>query len=79
MKKVAFAVALLVASIPFSATSQEAKVSTGDDLKWGPASPALPAGAQGAALVGDPSKEGLYVVRVKFPAGYKVAPHSHPN
>jgi quercetin dioxygenase-like cupin family protein len=45
----------------------------------GPASPALPTGAQGAVLVGDPAKEGLYVVRVKFPAGYKVAPHSHPN
>jgi quercetin dioxygenase-like cupin family protein len=79
MKNVAAAVALLLASVPFSATGQEAKIFTGDDLKWGPASPALPTGAQGATLVGDPSKEGFYVVRVKFPAGYKIAPHSHPN
>jgi quercetin dioxygenase-like cupin family protein len=79
MKKLVIAAALLMSTVPFFATAQEAVVSTGDDLKWGPASPALPTGAQGAALVGDPSKEGLYVVRVKFPAGYKVAPHSHPN
>ena len=44
MKKVAVAVALLLASIPFSPTGQEAKTFTGDDLKWGPASPALPTG-----------------------------------
>jgi quercetin dioxygenase-like cupin family protein len=79
MKKLVIAAALLIGTVPFLATAQEAVVSTGDDLKWGPASPALPTGAQGAALVGDPAKEGLYVVRVKFPAGYKVAPHSHPN
>jgi hypothetical protein len=64
---------------PFLLPAKKRKTFTGDDLKWGPASPALPTGAQGAALVGDPSKEGFYVVRVKFPAGYKIAPHSHPN
>ena len=48
-------------------------------MKWGPASPALPSGAQQSVLVGDPSKEGAYVVRVKFPAGSKVGPHTHPN
>ena len=30
-------------------------------------------------LAGDPSKEGGYVVRLKLPSGYKVAPHTHPN
>jgi quercetin dioxygenase-like cupin family protein len=79
MKKLGLAVALLVCSIPLSASAQEAKTLTGDDLKWGPASPALPTGAQGAALLGDSSKEGFYVVRVKLPAGYKIAPHTHPN
>jgi len=79
MKKIVIAVALLVGAVPFSAIAQEAVTSQGDDVKWGPASPALQKGAQGAVLVGDPGKEGLYVVRVKFPAGYKVAPHSHPN
>lgn len=61
------------------ASAQQATVVQGDALKWGPASPALPTGAQGAAVIGDPSKEGGYVTRVKLPAGYKVAPHVHPN
>jgi quercetin dioxygenase-like cupin family protein len=50
-----------------------------DDVKWGPAPPALPAGAKAAVLVGDPSKSGPYVVRVKMPDGYKVPPHWHPS
>src|SRR5215471_15062680 len=79
MKKMAIAVAVLLVAGPHSVTAQESKTFAGDDLKWGPASPALPTGAQGAALIGDPSKEGFYVARVKFPAGYKVAPHAHPN
>jgi quercetin dioxygenase-like cupin family protein len=28
---------------------------------------------------GDPGKPGLYVVRAKMPAGYKIAPHWHPT
>jgi quercetin dioxygenase-like cupin family protein len=50
-----------------------------DDIKWGSAPAALPAGAKLAVLAGDPSKSGPYVVRVQFPDGYKVAPHWHPT
>lgn len=32
-----------------------------------------------AALYGHPVKPGLYVVRAKFPAGFKVMPHFHPD
>src|SRR5256885_11820435 len=49
-----------------------------DNMKWGPAPPDLPPGAQLAVLEGDPSKAGPYTVRVKFPDGYKVQPHWHP-
>jgi quercetin dioxygenase-like cupin family protein len=48
-------------------------------LKWVPAPPSLPAGATMALLTGDPSKEGLFVLRAKFPDGYKVPPHFHPT
>lgn len=48
-----------------------------DKVKWGPAPPALPPGAQAAVLLGDPGKEGPFVIRVKMPAGYVVPPHSH--
>jgi len=48
-------------------------------VKWGPAPPALPPGAQMAVLEGDPSKDGPFVIRAKLPAGYKVPPHWHPT
>jgi len=49
------------------------------DLKWAPAPDFFPKGAQMAVLSGDPSKDGLYVVRLKMPAGYKVPAHNHPT
>jgi quercetin dioxygenase-like cupin family protein len=46
-------------------------------VAWGPAPPSLPAGAQAAVLLGSPAKEGPFVLRLKFPAGYAVPPHRH--
>jgi len=50
---------------------------TADAVKWGPAPPSLPAGAQAAVLFGDPGKAAPFVLRLKFPAGYGIAPHQH--
>ncbi|MCI0415681.1 cupin domain-containing protein [bacterium] len=50
-----------------------------DQAKWGPAPPALPAGAQSAVLSGDPMTDSPFTVLVKFPANYSVAAHSHPK
>jgi quercetin dioxygenase-like cupin family protein len=36
-------------------------------------------GVQMAVVSGDPSKPGLYVIRVKFPPGIMSAPHFHPE
>src|ERR687897_719520 len=36
-------------------------------------------GEQFAVVKGDPTKEGLYVVRLKVPAGYRIEAHTHPN
>ena len=47
-------------------------------IKWGPAPAVLPPGAEAAVLFGDPGEEGLFVLRLKLPAGYRVAPHTHP-
>ena len=48
-----------------------------DSIKWGPAPPSLPPGAQAAVLMGSPAKEGPFVLRLKFPAGFTVPPHRH--
>jgi quercetin dioxygenase-like cupin family protein len=49
-----------------------------EEIQWGPAPPFLPAGAQAAVLEGDPTKEGPFTLRFQFPAGFKIAPHTHP-
>ena len=36
-------------------------------------------GLKMAVLEGDPSKSGLYVIRVKFPPGLMTRPHRHPH
>src|SRR5438876_6481819 len=47
------------------------------DIKWTDAPPSMPKGAKVAVLQGDPGKTGPFVIRLKTPAGYKVAPHWH--
>lgn len=54
-------------------------VLTPAQIKWGPAPPSLPRGAQAAVLYGDPGKEGIFVLRLRLPAGYKIPPHTHPK
>src|SRR3981189_1359273 len=49
------------------------------DLKWSDGPPALPAGSKIAVLTGDPGKAGPFTIRLKFPTGYKVPPHTHPT
>lgn len=49
------------------------------ELKWGPAPPALPAGAQIAVVKGDPMKKGPFTIHLKMPANYAVPPHWHPT
>ena len=70
----------IAAALPFGAAAADQHVMVqADNLKWTDAPPVLPKGAQIAVLYGDPGKPGPFVFRLKFPAGYKVAPHIHPN
>lgn len=48
-------------------------------LTWGPAPAVFPAGARMAVERGDPTKPGEFVVRLAFPAGYRIPPHFHPT
>lgn len=49
-----------------------------EEIKWAPAPPGLPPGAEAAVLDGDPTKPGQFTLRIKAPDGYMVSPHSHP-
>jgi quercetin dioxygenase-like cupin family protein len=59
--------------------SGEHKLIAPQDIKWGPAPPSVPPGAQAAVLYGDPGKEGMFAFRLKMPKGYHIAPHTHPQ
>src|SRR5438045_3545287 len=52
---------------------------TPSELKWTDGPPSLPAGAKMAVLEGDPAMAGPFTMRVKMPAGYKIAAHFHPQ
>ena len=52
---------------------------TAAELKWGEPPPVFEKGLSFTVVSGDPGKTGLFVVRLRMPAGYKVAPHTHPT
>jgi len=49
-----------------------------EDLEW-KSFAAFPPEARLAVVVGDPAQPGLYVIRVRLPAGVKLMPHKHPE
>ena len=79
MKAHAFllAVTALAASSAFAADHQ--MPINVDGTPWGPGPAFLPKGVQIAVLSGDPSKDGLYVLRLKMPGNYKIPAHRHPT
>ena len=48
-------------------------------LAWKPASAPLPPGMETTVLEGDPrSADGIFTLRLRAPAGARLAPHTHP-
>ena len=76
--------ALLALALPAAAAEERAPLPPDHgifapaDIKWSDAPPILPAGAKIAVLKGDPSKEGIFVLRLKVPSEYRIPPHWHP-
>jgi quercetin dioxygenase-like cupin family protein len=68
---------LAAAPTVLQAADSHHTVVAADAVTWGPAPPSLPPGAQAAVLLGSPAKEGPFVLRLKFPAGFVVPPHRH--
>ena len=77
MKTLLCSVALI--ALTATAWAQDTmKMVTPDTVTWMD-STALPKGAKGAILIGDPTKTGDVIVsRAKFPANYVAPPHTHP-
>jgi quercetin dioxygenase-like cupin family protein len=76
-------IGLVVLVISGSAVSAHAQ-GAGDSLAVMPQdivwkAPAVSPGPETSVTFGDPTKAGPYVLRVKFPAGFKLMPHFHPD
>jgi quercetin dioxygenase-like cupin family protein len=79
------AVGLLGATVLFAEEATKAPAAggthvmfTSGDLKWVDGPPSLPPGARAAGMEGNAKEPGLFTMRLKFPANYKVSPHWHP-
>ena len=79
MRKLLLGVSLIVLSHAAAAAQTMTMPMNANDLKWGPAPPSLPRGAEIAVLAGDPTSDGPYVLRAKVPANYKIPAHNHPT
>lgn len=71
--------AMVAAAIPTVAIAEEAVQLTPGEIEWSPGPSSIPEGAQATVLYGNPSKEGVFALRLKLPDGYHIAPHFHPR
>lgn len=49
------------------------------NVHWVDAPPSMPKGTKIAVLEGDTKQPGIFTIRLKVPAGAKLAPHTHPR
>jgi len=77
LRFVSITLLLGLATITAQATDSEAgfQIIQSGELNWQPVPGGL--GTEFAVLQGDPSKVGVYVIRVRFPAGVMDTPHFH--
>jgi quercetin dioxygenase-like cupin family protein len=82
MKRRYAAILVMIAGLGLSHSASDAQntdasvVKLPQDIEFkGP----LTGAPQTAVLYGNPSKPGVYVVRVRFPVGFKLMPHFHPD
>jgi quercetin dioxygenase-like cupin family protein len=69
---------LLFVGLPFAvaAAPNAPTIVTPDQIQWSPGTGML-TGAEVATIMGDPSKPGPFVMRLRIPDGGKVAAHFH--
>jgi len=81
--KTIFAFSASAALLSFAATAYSAEPGvmalTPLEMKWSSQGGLALPGLEQTILIGDPSKPGPYTIRLKFPAGFKVAPHTHSD
>jgi len=83
MKSVRWLLAILTLLCAMLAEAQDPKPASSHvaldaaEIQWRQAPAALNKGVEVAVLSGNPGAAGPFVMRMKMPAGYKIAPHWH--
>src|SRR5271155_201598 len=80
MKKMMLGILCVCAGALPAQSGKPQNVFIAGQIKYGPPPPFIAPGAQLAVIEGDPTaSSGDFTIRLKMPAGYKIAPHFHPH
>jgi quercetin dioxygenase-like cupin family protein len=80
VRRATFAAALLLSAAALGQTNDpQPVVLTPSEMSWIAQGPLAAPGMEQLNLVGNPSKPGPYTLRLKFPKGFRIAPHTHPD
>ena len=69
----------LVALVAASTAQSQFIGNNPGNAPWGPGPAGLPKGAKMILVSGNPTKEGPYTVRMRYPAGYRIGPHRYSS
>ena len=70
----------IIASIALALSGTPGIVAlTPDEMKWQSQGVLAAPGLEQLNLVGDPARSGPYTIRLRFPKGYSIPPHTHPD
>jgi len=70
---------MLMLATPAQTTGPQPLALTPSEMSWTSQGPLAARGIEQLNLVGNPAKPGPYTLRLKFPKGFRIAPHSHPD
>ena len=70
---------MLMLAAPAQTTGLQPLVLTPTEMSWTSQGPLAAPGMEQLKLVGNPAQPGPYTLRLKFPKGYRIAPHTHPD
>jgi quercetin dioxygenase-like cupin family protein len=73
------AVGVTLSAAAVAQSAQGVVAVTPVEMKWTSQGDLAAPGMEQLNLLGDPAKPGPYTLRLKFPKGFKIAPHTHPD
>ena len=78
LRRLVLVVAVAAVAAASAAPASDHGIFPPDAVQWKDGPPSLAAGAKFAVLEGDPTKEGLFTLRLSLPDGFQIQPHWHP-